>query len=495
MSSEDSQIRLSVTLSGGASLGAYHAGVLAALITAVQSVSVHEPGRVRVDAIGGASAGALAAMFGAHALLNGLDAVELLYQAWVERVNLDMLRARGTRAPLGFAQLRRRLPHDLALEHWDRVPAGPQRTPLGLHVSLTGLRGLRYNLRTADDRVIPAVTYADWGEFVLAPEGGVEQLLRPQGASVIDFVLASAANPGAFAPELLDRTDDRDAFDARGIEELPAGGRLWYTDGSSISSEPLGRVLTLANKLGRTRGSATHVHLMIDPLSELPEENRAWSEDGSRPSWLASVARTLEIMPEQVLHDDLRRVQHVNRRFQRVDELTAALAGHLDAEAVSALQDLLGDDADGDDPHALLARALRGVAGLEGKLPVHLDLISPLILANDHDRVVPAMLAGEVMGDFGGFIHERLRRSDFALGYDCMLAWLPGGLEAAGLAPATIAAVTDTVRAARRDEWTQVDASHVRITELPWRSQLGLARLALHTLRVLGTDVWRALRP
>ena len=79
MPSAERQIRLSVTLSGGASLGAYHAGVLAALVTAVQQVSAREPDRVRFDAIGGASAGALASMFAAHALLNGLDPVDVLY--------------------------------------------------------------------------------------------------------------------------------------------------------------------------------------------------------------------------------------------------------------------------------------------------------------------------------------------------------------------------------------------------------------------------------
>jgi hypothetical protein len=38
---------------------------------------------------------------------------------------------------------------------------------------------------------------------------------------------------------------DRSRHASRTIEDLPGDGRLWYTDGSTISSEPIGRVLTL----------------------------------------------------------------------------------------------------------------------------------------------------------------------------------------------------------------------------------------------------------
>ncbi|HSJ44115.1 MAG TPA: patatin-like phospholipase family protein [Euzebyales bacterium] len=84
MAPTDGPIRISVSVSGGASLGAYHAGVLAALTTALQAVQDDERG-MRLDAIGGASAGALASMFTVHGLLNGLDSAEILHQAWSSR--------------------------------------------------------------------------------------------------------------------------------------------------------------------------------------------------------------------------------------------------------------------------------------------------------------------------------------------------------------------------------------------------------------------------
>jgi len=496
MAGTEGPLRISVSLSGGASLGAYHAGVLAGLTTALQAVQDDERG-MRLDAIGGASAGALASMFTVHGLLNGLDTAELLHQAWVEQVSLDMLRERSAGSPLGFRQLRELLPGELDVHRWPKAPRGPQSTPIGLHVSLTGLRGLRYELETTDDRVIPAITYVDWGEFVLEPGGGVQQLLEPERASVLDFVLASAAHPAGFAPELLDRTGDRDAFASRNIEDLPGDGLLWYTDGSSISSEPIGRVLTLLDRVDEDARQARRIHLMVDTLSAIPDDPAAWTADADRPTWLKSLSRTLEIMPEQILHDDLRRVQHVNHRFDRLDRLVDLLAPHLDDAAVAALHDVFDDDAlpsSDSDAASALREVVGRVAGLHGKSPVQLDLVSPLLLADRHDRDVADLLAGEIMGDFGGFADRRLRRSDFALGYDCLLAWLPDGLARADLDDDVIATAVEAVGQGRRGEWSQVELGHAGMSDLPPRNRLALLRLGLHTLRVIGNDVWRLAR-
>lgn len=497
MEPTEGPLRISVSLSGGASLGAYHAGVLAALTTALQAVQDHAHAP-RLDAIGGASAGALASMFTVHGVLNGLDTAEILHQAWVEQVSLDMLRERGAESPLGFGQLRELLPGELDVDRWPKAPAGPQATPIGLHVSLTGLRGLRYEVQMSDGRTIPAITYADWGEFVLEPCGGVRQLIEPEGASVLDFVLASAAHPAGFGPEMLDRKGDREAFASRNIEDLPGDGRLWYTDGSSISSEPIGRVLTLLDRVDENARQARRIHLMVDPLSEIPEEQTAWTADAGRPTWLMSLSRTLEIMPEQVLQDDLRRVQHVNHRFERLDRLVEMLAPHLDEAAVDALHDVFDDEdlpssADVDAATALREVVSR-VAGLHGKSPVHLDLVSPLLLADRHHRDLPGLLAGEIMGDFGGFVDRRLRRSDFALGYDCLLAWLPAGLGRVDVDDDVIATAVDAVEQGRRAEWSQVEMGRAGVSDLPARNRLALLRLGLHTLRVIANDVWRIVR-
>jgi predicted acylesterase/phospholipase RssA len=53
------QLRISITLSGGAALGAYQAGAMAALFVALQHLLEADADCIWLDAIGGASAGAL----------------------------------------------------------------------------------------------------------------------------------------------------------------------------------------------------------------------------------------------------------------------------------------------------------------------------------------------------------------------------------------------------------------------------------------------------
>ena len=85
------QLRISVTVSGGAALGAYEAGAMAALLSGVQCFLEDGDDRIRVDAVGGASAGAIVALLAAHVLTEGLDPVEVLHAAWVEMVSLDLM--------------------------------------------------------------------------------------------------------------------------------------------------------------------------------------------------------------------------------------------------------------------------------------------------------------------------------------------------------------------------------------------------------------------
>ena len=77
-----------------------------------------------MDAIGGASAGALVSFFTAHALAEGLDPEALLHEAWVERVTLPLLRSEGSNALLSFDELRARMPEVLDPDG----PGKPDRT-------------------------------------------------------------------------------------------------------------------------------------------------------------------------------------------------------------------------------------------------------------------------------------------------------------------------------------------------------------------------------
>lgn len=494
--------RLAVVLSGGASLGAYQAGAMAGLLVAVQELRARDLD-VAVDAFGGASAGGLVALLGAHVLQEGRDPITVLHDAWVERVDLDLLLG-GADAPLTFDALRDHV--GAVLEPTDdEQRTQPQDLDAVLHIALTNLQGLRYPVRSVrGGEAVTATTYADWSRFDLHPCGGPRQILEPEGSSPVDVALASAANPGAFAPRLLDRSDLADVYARHGIEDFPDSGHLWYSDGGLVQVEPIGRLLaTLPSGEGATRRLA----LLIDPRSEGPSGSQRFTDPDADLRWLAGLGRSLSIIPAQVLYDDLRRIERDNSRLLWKQRLVDALAPQLDDEAIAALQDVLaGIDADrGDlasdgggasherpdapDARALLDAVVEEISGLAGKGAVDVDVISPLLLADGSDTV-PGLLAGEFLGDFGGFLSRQLRHSDFVLGYDSTLAWLEQGLSALDL-DAVVSEVAAAVEARRLAPWDRDNVGEASLSDLSWEARLMLARFGGHILRVVASELVR----
>jgi predicted acylesterase/phospholipase RssA len=508
------QLRISVALSGGASLGAYQAGALAALLVGVQELQRKRPQWVVVDAIGGASAGALVGLLGAYALLEGLDPAEFLHEAWVERVSLDLLRRRGGEGLLSFDRLREDVTRFLDLDaHQGHSPDLAQRTAIGLHVALTGLQGLTYPITSLrGGETFTSVTYNDWGRFVLEPQKGPAQILEPEGIAPLDFVLASASHPGAFRPALLDRSGDADVYRGLGIDDFPETGHMWYVDGGIAQSEPLGRVLAAAREADRhvdqDGGSYRRAVILIDPRSEDPSGASIWTDPTQTPKWLYGLSRALEIVPTQVIYDDALRVEKTNTRLQWVDALLEALPPHLNEGGEEALRGFLRrvqkDKASSPKDKAregpserdleelsaqeLLRTALGNVTGLSGKEIVDLNIITPLLLADGDDNEVPKLLAGEFFGDFGGFLDRDIRVSDFLLGYASAEAWLRDGLRDTGFDDDALDAMAEAVARRSPGDWREANKGSVRAGELPWPERVKMARLLLDALRALAAD-------
>ena len=461
-----------------------------------------------VDAIGGASAGALVSFFTSYALLEGLDAEALLHETWVERVSLPLLRSDDARALLSFDELRERVPEVLDADG----PAKPGSDGLGwrqdrkiaMHIQLTGLRGMTYPIRgLRRDAPIAGSTYADWGRFELEPGGGLEQMLEPDGRSPLDFVLASAASPGGFAPQLLDRSADAGGYEGHGIQNFPESGHLWYTDGGLLGAQPLGRVISAGRAVhGRDEDSAG-VHVLIDPRSENSKLD-IWSDPDAEPSWQGTASRALAILSEQSLFDDMRRIEKDNARIEWARRLADRLGDGLSDEGEKTLRDFLGDvererkemraderaggsdEPSTDDTAALLHRALCEIGGLTGKERISIDVISPLVLEDNADGDVGTLLAGEFMGDFGGFLSRELRASDFALGYESATEWLRQSLPVCEVDEELVASTVGFVESRRRYDPDEIKGDE-KLSDLSLRDRLELVRLGAHLFRVLGS--------
>jgi predicted acylesterase/phospholipase RssA len=477
-------LRLSLSLSGGASLGAYQAGASAALLVGLDHLRNEAGVDVRLDAVGGASAGAIVGLMTAFAVLEGVDGPDVMHRAWVERVSIDMMLRRGSRGPLSLEGVRREMP-DLLREGKRR--GNGQDHPLLLHVALTGLRGLTYEIPgLRRDRPVLGVTYADWKDFELEPGGGVEQLMKPEGSSPLEIAMASASHPGAFAPRVIDRRGDREAYESQGLSNLPRSGWLWYSDGGLVQHEPIGRLLSAAAAVDDGRDGAHRLTLMIHPRSKEPSDAEEWSDPDHEATWAEGLSRGLAVVSEQPLYDDLRKVDRDNARLGRVDELVEAVEPHLADAAAEPLRALVdAPPEEGDGTADTLRRALLDAAGLTGKRRQQVDLISPLLIADQTDEDVSSLLAGELIGDFGGFLDRELRESDFALGYESALCWVREGLTRCGLADEATAGTAEAIERAQPVGWEDVREGEMKERDLPWRARIRLAHFLMRMGRSL----------
>ena len=471
-------VRIALTISGAVSLGAFEGGALAALITGVQAAQRLAPDRqrpeLRIDAIGGASAGAITAVLAARAVTGGLDPVEMMGQAWVRRAGVQgLLKARGLASPLSMDGLDELAPALLDPEG-ARDPDRVQRYPVRVHLSECNLRGLNYRfvrLRSPDPsspssraagearQPITASTYLDLDSFTveLEDDGSMRVRGTVEGRSPVAAALASGASPLGFAPRALRVDRDRYALDE--VDNLPdACDSVWYTDGGTLENEPLGRTLDLTNEIDRedpATGDCRRVHVLIHPFPEaaVPRRSAAWA--GRQPTWLRALLRAGTLLRSQSLYADFKRAEKVNSRViwqARLQQSLTRLLERLTPDDQALWQEELTrvlEDFDRDratfDPHAdalapaggtpaqLLARALGQVTGLADKALVAIDVVTPYLAAGTEGVPLSQLLAGEFLFSFGGFFDERLRWSDFALGYVCMLNWMSRGLGGYGL--------------------------------------------------------------
>ncbi len=462
---------IAAVMPGAASLGAYQAGAAAALVTG-RNALVEQGHEVNIPALGGASAGATVALLAAHALAQGLDPVPLLSHAWVDGVDIELL-ATGRAAPLGHAALREQLVKLLTeRSEWPASSGAPQ-TDVAIHIALTTLRGYRYELHELGDHPTDAVTYADWSAVKYPAGGDPEALCDQERSSPLDVVLASLANPVVFPPKLLDRTSIGAEYVERGLHDVTnKSSAWWFTDGGLVQTRPISRTLELVPPSDKPIRC-----VVIDPRSEDPTTGETWADPHQEADWRGALLRAMSIFPAQILSDELRRIDDQNRSHRALTEL----AGMLEASDPAALRSWLDrhDVEPGDDP---ILAALFTAAGLETAEPIRADVIHPLLVAEEAD--VPSLLAGELLGDFAGFLSRDLRRSDFSLGYACTTTWWENVLAEQGLGEER-APVLEHLEEYGPPPWRAVDRGDTKLGDIPLRRRAPLVRVALRTVRAL----------
>jgi predicted acylesterase/phospholipase RssA len=511
------QIRIGLTISGAIALGAYEAGVLAALLAGAQAVNKERKDALRIDAMAGASAGSMTALLATRTLLAGLDPIAVMYRAWVETPQLKQLEDKLD-SPLTVDPTRA-VAEELLKGDADSDRA--QTTSVKVNFALACLRGLDYELGRIGGPPVRATTYLDWAEWEIGPDKDVCWYSAKHGP--LDAALASGAHAAAFPPYLLNRAAVRKAYEENRIVDLPETEDLWlwYTDGGTIDNEPLGRALDMTSDLDRTGadplGGAGRLLLLITPDPARPVKGAdRWSVKEPRPTWTRTGLRVAKLLRSQHLYDDLRRVEKTNSRIEWVGRLEDALIAIIEdgadpVEGLGAVSGTIAEQKGGLDspddfradssaePDTDLRQALRdalgAATGLAGKQPVDVSVVSPLLLPEvaNNSKSVHDVLAGEFLAHFGGFLAQPLRENDFAVGYRSMLTWLESadGLAAHGLDQGLAQVAFEGACDARKRweenagrEW-ESDLGKRGLADEPFRTRFQLGWLGFRVVRIL----------
>ncbi|XXX72467.1 patatin-like phospholipase family protein [Sorangium sp. So ce134] len=484
----DTPKRLSITISGAVSLGAYEAGVLYEVIKAIgehnenPDTRRNPAERIEIDVLTGASAGGMTASVAAQVMLAGADRMRSatdnpFYLPWVKEADiLDFLSGTPETDPPRLSILSSSIIDRIAVRHLVDAPAGARHpaTPeagVRLGLAMANVNGVDYSVPTRNPNGQGEFTYTRFqDEFVwhLRQPGSAEW------TAVREAAIACGSFPIAFRPRRIWRT--KEDYPGAAPQNFPAGARLFtFVDGGMFQNEPLGLAKALVNEIDAHENVGSRFYLYISPE---PKTGVAMLQDiqADKPT----IGRMLVALPilwiMQALSQDWVRIQQVNGRIWLLKRRAGALAEMLLANPSFAamLRDPLMlllahfyPGAPSGDIAALRAASpwredLRRLGGLFATLPgpdgtpvdyaarlgaeaAEVWLMAILLLeraagleGKDEMTIYTitaevAQLAGGRLFSFAGFIDESLRQHDYALGRQRARDWLTTGKD--GLFP------------------------------------------------------------
>lgn len=513
-----SRLRLSLTVPGAVSLGAYEGGALAALIVAAKALGEET---MVIDSIAAASAGSITALLTARSLLRSVDPVKLLTAAWVENVSFQAMKTNSTDAPLSSDALT-----EMATKVLDPggIPEGQpetwQREPVLVSMALTSLAGLTYKLPDlARQTTVDAPTFLDWYRVSLTSAVGSDGYLDHAEAAI-----ASGSNAIGFPAKQLNRLADKAQYDQAGLVGFPDDGLFWYTDGGTVDNEPLGRTIDLAQEVG---SDDKRLYLLIHPDPAFPTSTPSpvWGGDAPLPPWVRTGTHAFSISRSQSIYEDLLRLEKTNSRLEwigtvapavtsglaagiRDANLSADQASELRTNLVGALGKALrevrgaqeqvaslanrtavdhGAD-DTDDWTTILDTLVRAASGLEERDQIKVEVVSPTV---DPSVAEPPskQLAGAFFFHFGGFFDIKFRQSDFALGYRNMSYWLNQYLHSYLPGVDLSAALEQVDHRYQQLGWDHIRWGDAQLSTLSGPEKRSLLRLGFHVGHVIGHDV------
>jgi hypothetical protein len=446
--------RIALTLAGGVSLGAYQGGAAYELLWALSHLT-NPRERIIIDVVTGASAGSMTAAVMARALLFDRQAASALHQAWVTGVSFAGLLEGRTTASLLSSDLIWGLAEDVLKTPslpYAPHPAAPHE--LRMAFTLSNLDGVRYGLGYAN---VPGrfdtTVFSDWIVFRLGPGAPAQAPLGSLWDSMKRAAIASGAFPLAFPPVGV----ERQLADYAGSDVFQPDGRrtFAYADGGLFNNEPVGLTRQIVEGLEETYPEIRlddRLYILVDPYVSAASAESALPDPLTYQIVLGRLVGA--ILGESSKRDWIRAMR-VNQRLEWQDLFLSHLAGIVATTSVTdgvALGQRVGQlaldiaalkvkhEGRGESPESHLSRnmarlgpmlvapdpayaairsdplrtevflnivyVMENVAGLRKKEHLDLNLIAP----------APGSLAGDFLGNFGGFFDEAWREHDWRRG-------------------------------------------------------------------------------
>lgn len=450
--------RIALVLGGGASLGSYVGGALTEILAALEKNSRQE--RVVIDVVTGASSGALNAALAARTLRVNRNLLPWIERAWVEAADASVLLNSARQDRSGWLdvsvleELTRALVNAGPASDDERSPAAGE--PLRVGITLANLYGVvyehEYGFLNAPERSYSARHHADHVSFELAEKSRAGD---PMWARLAEAAVASASFPFAFPPRRLTR--EREDYPGARLTSGTGGTvDMWYLDGGLFDNAPLGLARRLAAR-NDTQPGADRRYVFIDP--SLQTSARLPRDADGPPNTLTGMATVLaRAILGQSAAADWRGANRVNERLEIlravVERLPDVAPDLADAKAlglgryVGELAERVAEAHVESDPTALgsvdaadeymdgqlerieadpayasaferigsrsgrtrlskLVFVLEAAAGLQDKEVLPLYLVAPERMGS---------LAGDFLGNFGGFFSADWRANDFRAG-------------------------------------------------------------------------------
>lgn len=421
--------RIALSVQGAVALGAYQAGVLSQLYADTCKYNEIRGDRrmLAIDALAGASAGAVTAVLLARAISLGLTPDQLEEQmkdVWIESLDIENLLEDlySKDNAIFHSGIIERLGDKHLGEH---TPATQmQHEHIGLWITLTNLSGIPYMIDLDDGSRLYSTMHRDYAPFIVK-DGvvydvnvqseildrlqGVESFTHSTWDAARQAAVASAAFPLAFKSRSIKRSLRgyrlyrnlaRSLMRRDETIELPQReGWIDYVDGGVLNNQPIGRAIqaaAFANQLNNSpvvdNEDKNRTYLIIEPNPKTEKFMKDWESRVSAESREfgmgvpATLGGVMNAYFEESLYSDLNQALKTNETFRKLE------------------------DVDGVSEEFLRA------ANLYHKHIVNIELLPGSV---SDDRFV----AGAGLNHFGGFLSSRLREHDFELGQKEARQW------------------------------------------------------------------------